>query len=76
MDMKKWDFEALPDELRIEIGKSIWKQNTIGQSGAYMYMLSDEQVQNRYLKIMPRKLKMILTTSAMEGKQLICFKSY
>jgi len=56
--MKKWDFEALPGELRIEIGKSIWKQITIGESGAYTYMLSDEQVQNRYLKIMPRKLKM------------------
>lgn len=57
MDMKKWDFEALPGELRTEIGKSIWKQITIGRSGAYTYMLSDE-VQNRYLKIMPRKLKM------------------
>ena len=58
MEMKKWDLEALPDELRIKIGKNTWKQVTIGESGAYTYLLSDEQVQNRYLKIMPRKLKM------------------
>lgn len=58
MDTKKWDLEALPDELRIDIGKSTWKQVTIGESGAYTYLLSDEQVQNRYLKIMPLKLKM------------------
>ena len=57
MEMKKWDLEALPDELRIKIGKSTWKQVTIGESGAYTYLLSDEQVQNRYLKIMPRELK-------------------
>lgn len=58
MDMKKWDLEALPDELRNEIGKSTWKQITIGKSGAYTYLLSDEQVRNRYLKIIPHKLNM------------------
>lgn len=55
--MKRWGLEALPDELRIEIGNSTWKQVTIGESGAYTYLLSDDHVQNRYLKIMPQKLK-------------------
>lgn len=56
--MEKWDIETLPSELRIEIGKSTWNQVTIGESGAYTYLLSDEQVQNRYLKITPKKLGM------------------
>lgn len=58
MDNKKWDLEALPEELRIKVEKSKWKQVTIGESGAYTYMLSDESGQNRYLKIMPRKLNL------------------
>ncbi len=58
METKKWDLETLLDELRIKIGKSTWKQVTIGESGAYTYLLSDAQVQNRYLKIMPQKQKM------------------
>jgi len=58
MDNKKWDLEALPEELRIKVEKSKWKQVTIGESGAYTYMLSDESGQNRYLKIMPRQLNL------------------
>jgi aminoglycoside phosphotransferase len=73
MDTKKWDLEALPDELRIEIGKSTWKQVTIGESGAYIYLLSDGKVRNRYLKIMPRRLKISIEREVellkwMEGK--------
>lgn len=50
-------YDLLPGELKIEIEESCWKQITIGESGAYTYMLSCEQKQNRYLKIMPRKLR-------------------
>lgn len=58
MDMKKWDLETLPGDIKLLIGKSTWNQITIGESGAYTYLLLDEGIKNRYLKIVPRKLKM------------------
>ena len=58
MYIKKWNLEELPYELIKEIGKTTWKQVTIGESGAYTYLLTDEQEQSRYLKIIPRKLNL------------------
>ncbi|CRZ35441.1 hypothetical protein DFR55_14814 [Herbinix hemicellulosilytica] len=56
MDTKKWFLENLPVELRKEINKCAWEQNTVGMSGAYTYRLTDAKKQNRYLKIMPKVL--------------------
>ncbi|HPU62641.1 MAG TPA: aminoglycoside 3'-phosphotransferase [Mobilitalea sp.] len=56
MDTKKWVLECLPDEIRREIEKCAWEQNTVGMSGAYTYRLTDAKKQNRYLKIMPKVL--------------------
>lgn len=50
-------FEVLPDRLKTEIGNSKWEQIAIGESGAFTYLLVDAQAPNRYLKIVPRKLK-------------------
>lgn len=58
MEIKEWDLDAIPDELRIETEKSKWNHVTIGESGAYTYLLSDEKEHNSYLKIMPKKLNM------------------
>lgn len=55
--MKTWDIDILPNELAIKIGSSKWEQITIGKSGAYTFLLVNEQVPNRYLKILPRELR-------------------
>ncbi len=54
--MNKWDMEALPGILKNKVQKCIWKQITVGESGAYTFLLTAEEVPNRYLKIIPRKL--------------------
>ena len=58
MNLREWDLELLPYELKTEIRNSTWKPVTTGKSGAYTYLLSDKQGQNRYLKIIPRRLNM------------------
>lgn len=55
--METWNVEKLPDILRDKVKKSIWNQITVGESGAYTYLLSDEKEQNTYLKIVPNIIK-------------------
>lgn len=57
MEFKKLDLSVLPNELRNEIGISICKQVTTGQSGAYTYLLLGKRGRNKYLKIIPKDLK-------------------
>ncbi len=68
--VKQWNLAALPSSLRTEIGAGVWQQITLGESGAYLYRLMDQQGQNRYLKIMPQQLKMSIEREAQVLKWL------
>lgn len=54
--MRIWDLKVLPNILRDEVQNSTWHQITVGESGAYTYLLSDEKEKNRYLKIISHTL--------------------
>lgn len=57
MEFKKLDLSVLPNELRNEIGISICKQVTTGQSGAYTYLLLGKRGRNKYFKNHTKGLK-------------------
>jgi len=58
MELEKWNLDLLPNELKIEIKNYTCQQITTGKSGAYTYLLLDKHGKNKYLKIIPRELKM------------------
>jgi len=58
MNKIDWNINALPDELREKIWSSEWEQITIGESGAYTYLLKNEKYPKRYLKISPCNLQL------------------
>ena len=62
--MNPTDFGTFPNELRKITENCTWEQVTIGESGAFTYKLTNEGLENKYLKIMPRKLKESLKREA------------
>lgn len=53
--MKTWDVDTLPELLSNKIKNCTWHEITVGESGAYTYLLSDDK-ERSYLKITSHKL--------------------
>lgn len=55
--MENWNTGLLPDELKTKIESSRLEQITIGESGAFTFLVTKKKAPNRYLKIAPLKLE-------------------
>lgn len=55
--MNIWDITTLPHALQEMVKSSIWNPISVGESGAYTFLLKDNVIQNRYLKIVSHELK-------------------
>lgn len=53
--MIRWDIDKLPKALQDKVEDSTWHEITVGESGAYTYLISGIE-KNNYLKIISHKL--------------------